>query len=122
MPKRVLVVDDDDDTLLGLKEMLQSADVNVSTADSREQALALLKAAVYDVVIADLMLGTSSPEDGLKLVNDVKTHCKKTRAIVITGCGDADIMERAYAAGADVFYAKPVGARVLKEAIGRMCS
>jgi DNA-binding NtrC family response regulator len=102
--------------------MLQSADVNVSTADSREQAMALLNAALYDVVIADLMLDSSSPEDGLKILRHVKTHCEKTKVIVITGSGEPDIMERAYAAGADEFYAKPVGARVLKDAIGRMCT
>jgi DNA-binding NtrC family response regulator len=122
MPKRVLVVDDDDDTLVGLREMLQSADVQVATADSKEEALALLKATVFAFVIADLMLGSSSPEDGLSLLRYIKKHCEQTKTMVITGCGDPDIMEKAYEAGADMFYTKPVGARVLKDAMERMFS
>ena len=122
MPKHVLVVDDDDDTLVGLKEMLQSATVQVLTADSKAQALERLKTTVFDVVIADLMLGSSSPQDGLDVVRYVKKLGEKTKVIVITGSGASDIMQRSYAAGADVFYAKPVSARVIKELLGRMFS
>lgn len=68
MPKRLLVVDDDEDLLFGLKEVLESPGVEVSTADDREEAEALLEGTAHDVVIVDLMLSSSSPEDGLKLV------------------------------------------------------
>lgn len=119
MPKRVLVVDDDGDTLFGLKEMLESVEVDVSTAESKEQALVLLKTFVYDLVIADLMLGSSSPEGGLTLLLYVKEHARRTKTIVITGCGEPDIMERACEAGATLFYTKPVAVQVLKDAMRR---
>jgi len=120
MSKRVLVVEDDADTLFGLAEVLQSAGLDVSTAESREQALALLKASTFDVVIADLMLGSSSPEGGLTLLSHIKTGANHTKTIAITGSGEPDIKERAYAAGTDLFYAKPVAAKVLKDAVCRI--
>ena len=122
VPKRVLIVDDDDDLLFGLKEMFQSKEFDVTTAGSAEQAMAMLKTSVFDVVIADLMLGSSNPHDGLDLVRYVRAHVDKTKTIVITGCGEPDIKERALAAGADLFYAKPVAAKVLKEAAQRISS
>ena len=120
--KRVLIVDDDDDLLFGLKEMFQSREFDASTAGSAEQAMAMLKMSVFDVVIADLMLGNSNPHDGLELIRYVKAHVEKTKTIVITGCGEPDIKERVLKAGADLFYAKPVAAKVLKEAAQRISS
>ena len=117
MPQRVLVVDDDEDTLYGLKEVLESPDVEICTAQSREEAEALLKIGVYDVVIADLMLGSGSPEGGLKLLRYVKTHHADTKTIVVTGCGDSDIPDKAREAGADLFLAKPVGGGFLHDAL-----
>lgn len=120
MSKRVLVVEDDADTLFGLAEVLRSAGIEVSTAESRDQALALLKTGTYDVVIADLLLGSSSPEGGLTLLCHIKANAPHTKMIAITGCGEPDIKERAYAAGTDLFYAKPVSARILKNAAYRI--
>ena len=117
---RVLIVEDDDDLLFGLKEVLHSNEIDVSTAGSAEQARALLKTRVFDVVIADLMLGNSNPEGGLELIRYLKAHAGKTRTIVITGCGEPDIRERVSAAGADLFYAKPVAAKILKKAAQRI--
>ncbi|MFC2171292.1 response regulator [Acidobacteriota bacterium] len=117
MFKRVLVVDDDRDILFGLKELLQSASIDITTADSREKAEALLQSAFYDVVIADLMLSSSSPEDGLKLVHYIKAHHTDTRTIVITGCGESDIKNRAHEAGATLVFVKPVPGAVLQRVV-----
>ena len=117
MSQRVLVVDDDEDILYGLKEVLESPCVEVSTAQSKEEAEALLKIGAYDVVIADLMLSSASPEDGLKLVQYVKAHHASTKTIVVTGCGESDVMDRAHEAGADLFLAKPVGGGFLHDAL-----
>jgi len=67
------------------------------------------------VVIADLMLGDSSPEQGLALVRLVKANHGGAKTIVITGCGEGDIEDRSRDAGAGLFFAKPVpGARLRK--------
>ena len=117
MPQRVLVVDDNEDTLYGLKEVLESPGVEVCTAENRDEAEALLGHTAQHVVIADLMLGSSSPEAGLKLVGNVKANHGDTKVIVITGCGESDIADRAFAAGADLFFAKPVPGRWLLKAL-----
>ena len=117
MCQRVLVVDDDEDTLYGLKEVLEAPGIEISTAESREEAETLLGSAAYDVVIADLMLGSSSPESGLKLVRHVKADHGGTTAIVITGSGECDIADRARDAGADLFFAKPVPGRWIQKAL-----
>ena len=110
-----------DDTLFALKEMLESPDVEVWTAESKKHAVGLIATTAYDIIIADLMLGSSSPEAGLELLRHVAARSPDTKTIVITGSGESDIMQRAYAAGADVFYAKPVGAHILKAAMERLC-
>lgn len=120
MPMRVLVVDDDDDTLFGLREMLASPEVAVFTAGALVEAEVLLKSSAYDVMIADLMLGSSNPREGLKLVQSVRARFGGTKIIVVTGCGESDIADRAFEAGADLFFAKPVAGRVLRQAAERL--
>ena len=117
MPKRILVVDDNEDTLFGLKEVLESPTVRVCTAETREGAVSLLNRTAYDVVIADLMLSGASPEEGIALVLYVTANYEKTKTIVITGCGESDIMDRSYEAGASLFFLKPVPAKVLQKAL-----
>ena len=117
MPQRVLVLDDDEDTLYGLKEVLESPSVQISTAECIKDAEALLEDSKYDVVIADLMLGSSNPEGGLGFVQQVKTHHAGTEIIAVTGCGESDIADRAFGAGADLFFAKPVPSRWLQGAL-----
>ncbi|MDE1921341.1 MAG: response regulator [Candidatus Omnitrophica bacterium] len=56
MPHKILVVDDDKDTVYFLKTTLQKEGYEVATAPNGEQALNALKDYVPDLIISDLTM------------------------------------------------------------------
>jgi DNA-binding NtrC family response regulator len=117
MKQRLLLVDDEVAILLGFKKLIQSDDLEVDTAETVEEAIALLSANNYQFVITDLKLGSSSGEDGFEVIKYAKEKEEKIGAILITGYGTPEIMDRAISIGAACYYEKPVSATVLRDAL-----
>jgi len=118
MPQqRILIVDDETGFLLALRKILQSAEVQVDTAETFEAAMELLDRHAYSVVIADIRLTVSFREEGFEILRHVKTHDPHTRVIILTAYGQADMIKKALALGADLFIEKPAPPRVLQEAL-----
>lgn len=59
---RLLVVEDNRDSLEMLEMLLVSAGFDVATADGQPQAQRLLERGAFDLVIADLILGSKDPD------------------------------------------------------------
>ena len=55
--KRVLIVDDEADVLLGLSAMLEKAGFVVTTANSVSGAIAVMRRETFQLVLTDLYLG-----------------------------------------------------------------
>ena len=112
--KRILIVDDEVAFLLAIKKILQGPDLFVDTAETIEDALALLREQQYSVVIADVMLTMVLREEGLEILQYVKEHAPETKVIILTGYGKPSIMKKASSLGADLFFEKPVPPHVLQ--------
>ena len=104
--RRVLVVEDDFDTLHPLAELLQLKGYDVSTATEAERGLAVARQRRPDLIITDIALPGRS---GLHFIGAVRQtdEIKSTPIIVISGCGPM-IMVEAEAAGANVCLEKPI--------------
>ncbi|MGD9138689.1 MAG: response regulator [Desulfobacterales bacterium] len=72
MPLTVLIIDDEKDFLDIMAERLNARGMQVSTADSAETALDLIRKKSFDAVIMDLMMPEMDGFKALKLFKETK--------------------------------------------------
>lgn len=119
---RVLVVDDEADTLELTRYLLESAGALVETADSAPAALAVLDSRRFDVLVSDIGL---PEQDGHALVREVRARGHTGNAlpaIALTGYATSADATLCAAAGFQMHLAKPVDARELVRSIARLAA
>jgi CheY-like chemotaxis protein len=102
---KILVLDDDADWLAMCREFLAelSSKPDISTASSGMQALSLLDAEPFRVLLCDLMMPQM---DGLQVLSIVRRRFPGLRTVVLTAHPDEVFRSRAYALGVDLFWMK----------------
>ena len=116
MANNALVIDDDKVTLELLTFQLESEGFEVTTAESGESGLELIKQNEFDVILTDLHLPDVS---GIGLVKSSKDLAPQTEIIMITGDGSNDRAIEATKAGAFWYLEKPLDFDELFELIGK---
>lgn len=116
MANKALVIDDDKVTLELLTFQLESEGFEVTTAESGEVGLELIKQNDFDVILTDLHLPDVS---GIGLVKSSKELAPQTEIIMITGDGSNDRAIEATKAGAFWYLEKPLDFDELFELIGK---
>jgi len=102
--KEILIVDDSATLRLYLKRLLQQAGNDVIAASTATRALELWqKYETFDLVLLDLVL---PDEDGLTLLQKVRSKDQKTPIVVITGYGGVRAAISAVRLGADGYVDK----------------
>ncbi len=91
MRPRLLVVDDEPAILFALADYLSRSGYAVDRARSRAEAEGLLAADSYDLVVVDLRLGVSEPRGGLAVLSRLRERQPRTRAILLTAYGSAEV-------------------------------
>jgi two-component system NtrC family response regulator len=117
---RALLIVEDDPALQ--KQMRWAFDqFETIVAGDREGALAQLRRHAPPVVTMDLGLPPhpNSPEEGLRLLEEMLTHSPDTKIIVLTGQNDRQNAVRAIGMGAYDFFAKPFEPELLGLTIER---
>lgn len=100
--KRILVVDDDQDSCELLREIFSAEGWHVDTALSPLQAFSLAEKEKIDLVVSDVNLEAN--QTGLDLLKDLRTQCP---VILVTGFGTLDSAVEAAREGAWDFISKP---------------
>ncbi|MBX3228746.1 MAG: sigma-54-dependent Fis family transcriptional regulator [Labilithrix sp.] len=114
--RRVLAVDDEQETCDLLKLSLEREGFAVTTCTSAEAALELVGAVDFDLVITDLQM----PEmGGLELCERVLGTRPNVPVVVITGQGSLETAIGAMRVGAYDFIVKPVDPKLLSVAANR---
>lgn len=109
--QRVLVVDDDDDTRTTLKNLLQhSLNLIVDVAADGLQALEMLHATGYSLMITDLRMPKLT---GMKLIEQIQKLKLPVTTIVTTGHGNIPDAVDAMRLGAYDFLTKPAAPQQL---------
>ncbi len=104
MHGKILIVDDDPDSLSSIGEAMTREGHEVTLAHSGEEALRLAEQRSFDVVLTDLrMMGV----DGLKVVRTIKASRPETVVIVMTGFASMETVVDAISAGAYDYISKP---------------
>ncbi len=111
---RVLVADDEPDTLHGLERMLGRRGYQVQGAGGGLEAAEKLRTGSFDVVVSDLRM----PDlDGMDLLRLTRKKGKETPFIMITGYGTASSAEEAMKLGSLDYINKPFAVGDLVAAI-----
>ncbi len=104
---RILVVDDERDNLELMRAMLEPLGFEVETAESGEEALAIVEASAYDLVILDVMLPGMDGFDACRRMKESEdTACLPV--VMVTALDGTEDRVRGIESGADDFLSKPV--------------
>ena len=117
--KRILFVDDEPKVLEGLQRMLrpQRKQWEMVFANSGAEALAVLEAAPFDVIVSDMRM----PEmDGAALLEQVQKRFPGVIRMVLSGYFEMEMAMRAVPV-AHQYLAKPCDPEKLRDAIERAC-
>lgn len=117
MGKSILVVDDNIDSIMILRSILESQGYTVRTAQSGVEALEQLKNGLPDLVLLDVMMPQMS---GIEVLERIKTTHATSRVPVIMVTAkiqDEDVMT-GYQHGADYYITKPCTSKQLLYGIG----
>jgi len=114
--KKILLIDDEEDTLSSLARSLKSNGYDVIAASSGEMGLDAFEKESPPIVLTDLRMPGL---DGLAVLKRVKNSNPDTEVILITSHGDMDSAIDALRYGASDFVKKPVGEMDLKIALKR---
>ncbi|MCL4846012.1 MAG: response regulator transcription factor [Acidobacteria bacterium] len=102
--KRILVIDDEPQMLLGLRDNLELDGYEVVTATDGEEGLHLARSTRPDLVILDLMLPRRS---GLDVCRELRAHADPTPIIMLTARSQETDKVLGLELGADDYLTKP---------------
>jgi ActR/RegA family two-component response regulator len=104
---RILIVDDEESILFAMGDYFTVRGYTVDCARDRDEALALLAARAYGVVIVDLRLSMTRDDEGLDVIGHVHDHHPPTRTILLTAYWSPAIELEARRRGLDEVLLKP---------------
>ena len=107
VPRKLLVVDDEESICFSMSEYFSQHGFNVDTAREMEEAEGLIRETNYKVIIQDLRLGPARYPDGIDIIKMVHQRNPDTRIVVLTSYGSPEVEAEARNAGADAFLRKP---------------
>jgi FixJ family two-component response regulator len=102
--KSILLVDDEENILTSIAWVLEKDNFKVTTATNGREAIDLLQANRYDLVITDLRMNGI---DGVAVLKQAKILSPDTGIIILTGYGDVDSAVETLKLGADDYLQKP---------------
>ena len=115
-PKRILLVDDNQDLLQVISRRLQAWGYEALTADSGEEGLRIAQESHPDLILLDIMMPKMKGRDVCaRLKADPKTQ--QIPVIFLTALGLADHLKAGMDVGAENYIVKPFQPSELKERI-----
>ena len=102
---RLLIVDDEVNTLASLSRAFRLAGHEASVCDSAAKALELAKSETFDLILSDVVMPV---KDGLSLLEDLKKQGVTTPVVMMSGQAHIEMAVRATRLGAMDFLEKPI--------------
>ena len=111
---QVLIVDDERSIRVTLSEFLKNEDYEVNVASDADQALEMLTAENYDVVVTDIIMPRIT---GVKLLKSIKETAPRVQVIMMTGEPTIETASEAVRTGAFDYLTKPIGREELVKTV-----
>ena len=110
--KRLLLIDDDPNLILLVKDYLEFRGYEVITAENGQEALDVLDLETPDMIICDVMMPQM---DGNALAQSVKNDpkLKDLPIIMVTASKEVDLVKKSFSSGCVLFLPKPFTAASL---------
>ncbi|MBE7445894.1 MAG: response regulator [Planctomycetia bacterium] len=115
---KLLLIEDDKNTLDGLVKILTRDGFSVSGVMSGYDALHLLTRKKFDIVVTDMKLPGMG---GLTLIQEVRKMGLPIAIVVITAYSSENTAAEVTKYGADYFLAKPVNIEELESVLEKLC-
>jgi DNA-binding NtrC family response regulator len=116
-PKKILIVDDDEEICSIFKEALEAEGYIISTAQNGKQALVKIKEEPFDLIITDKNMPQMG---GLRLTKAIRKEYPNIKIVLITGVGGPKSYINAMELGADEYLSKPFRINELKKFIANI--
>src|SRR5438067_10391942 len=97
---RLLIIDDDANTLASLARAFRLAGHEATVCDNAARALEILKSDEFDLIFSDVVMPN---KDGLSLLADIKAAGVQTPIVMMSGQAHIDTGRNATRGGANVF-------------------
>jgi two-component system CheB/CheR fusion protein len=119
MHRRILMVDDEADSLATFAMLLEIEGASVDTTTSPEEALRMLETGEYDLLLSDIGMPEMS---GIQLMQRARELVlpKPFRGVAITGFGSEADFRDSRAAGFDAHISKPISVERLRAVVERL--
>jgi len=101
---RVLIIEDDSETLAYLRRGLEESGHNVTHAADAKDGMYLALDGAYDVAVIDRMLPGA---DGLAIVRAMRASENETPVLILSALGEVDDRVKGLRAGGDDYLVKP---------------
>jgi DNA-binding response OmpR family regulator len=115
-PAHILVVDDEGAIRYSVSKTLQRVGYNVNAASSGEEALEMLEAQPYNVVLTDIRMPGIS---GVELLGQIKETSPDAIVILMTGYASLGTAVEALRLGAHDYLVKPSSSQDIRESVRR---
>ena len=121
MAKKILIIDDDQEDVLLMKEHLKRiGQEDILVSYNGEEGLEVFKVHELDLVICDITLPGM---DGFEVCKEIKSFKKKiSKVVLLTGNINAINYERSFRAGADQFLIKSPDFTYFEKAMSKILS
>jgi CheY-like chemotaxis protein len=107
MAETVLIVDDELSVRRGLKSLLESLGLTVTTTDGVTQAEAALESSQFALILADLNLSRSlDGREGLQVIDVARRLGHREPVIMFTAHGSEEVRQEALRRGANDLWSK----------------
>ena len=115
--KRILVVDDEEDVRIFLKDFLDERELEVRTASNGMEALHVLETFSADIVLLDIMMPVM---DGFECLKQIKKKYPQTTVVMITAMKEENRIEQAQRLGAHNYILKPFSLNYLESELSKL--
>jgi len=116
----ILLVEDDDDLRLMLKDSLEKRKHSIIEASNGREALNKFKSSVTDLVITDLLM---PEQDGIGLIMQLRKVKPDIKIIAISGggkMGPSNYLDVAKTIGANAIFSKPFNLKSFVEEVEKL--
>jgi DNA-binding NtrC family response regulator len=114
---KLLIVDDDANTLASLARAFRMAGHEATVADNAGRALELIKTQQFDIVLSDVVM---PGKDGIALLEDIRAIGSHVPVVMISGQANIEMAVRATRLGAVDFLEKPLSSDKLLLTVGNV--